>query len=77
MPQKTVLRAFKMKNPTPIENTDISRIIKFQTNDPLEIGNFLAKTPFPIAGTENNHGAKTLTTPNTIHEPIPMSISSI
>ena len=77
MPQKTVLHAINIKNPTPIENTDISRIIKIQTYAHLEIGNFLAKTAFPIAGTEHNHGAKTLITPNTIHEPIPMSISAI
>tara|TARA_B100001564_G_scaffold129872_1_gene108639 strand:+ start:940 stop:1173 length:234 start_codon:yes stop_codon:yes gene_type:complete len=77
MPQKTVLHAINMKNPTPLENTDISRIIKAQTHATLEIGTFLTKTPFPIACTKNNHGTKWLTTPNKIHELIPMSISSI
>ena len=77
MPQRTTLHAINMKNPTPIENTDISRIIKAQTHATLETGTFLDKTPFPIAGTENNRGVKTLTTPNTIHEPITISISSI
>ena len=78
MPQKTGFHSINMKNPTPIENTDISCIIKAQAHASLEIGTFLANTPFPVAGTKNKHGTKTLTltTPNTIHEPIPMSISS-